>query len=55
VTLYRRLTAFTSLLMIGIGIAMLVITATRGGGIGYVLGLLFVGLGAGRLYLMRRR
>jgi hypothetical protein len=34
---------------------MLVITVGRGGGIGYVIGLLFLGLGAGRLYLLLRR
>jgi hypothetical protein len=55
VTLYRRLTMLTSLLMVGIGVAMLVITVGRGGGIGYVIGLLFLGLGAGRLYLLLRR
>jgi hypothetical protein len=55
VSLYRRLTAGTSLLMVGIGVAMLVITARGGGGIGYLLGALFVGLGLGRLYLLRRR
>ena len=54
-TLYRRLTALTSLLMVAIGVAMLVITARGGGGVGYVIGLLFVGLGAGRLFLLLRR
>ena len=30
-------------------------TARKGGGIGYVLGLLFLALGVGRLYLLSRR
>jgi hypothetical protein len=41
---------------IGIGIALVVVTAANGGGaVGYVLGVLFVALGVGRLYLLRRR
>lgn len=41
---------------IGLGLAILVETAALGGGsTGYVLGLLFVGLGVGRIYLLRRR
>ena len=39
---------------IGIGIALLVVTAVRGGGIGFVLGALFVAVGAGRLYVLLR-
>jgi hypothetical protein len=39
-----------------IGIALLVVTAAQGGGaIGFVLGALFIGLGAGRFTLERRR
>ncbi len=41
---------------IGIGIALIVVTAANGGGaVGYVLGVLFAALGVGRLYLLRRR
>jgi hypothetical protein len=41
---------------IGLGIAIFVETAALGGGtLGYVLGVLFVCLGVGRLYLLRRR
>jgi hypothetical protein len=41
---------------VGLGVALLVETVVVGGGTaGYVLGLLFVGLGLGRLYLLRRR
>jgi hypothetical protein len=43
------------LLAIGLGIALIVETAIYGGGVGYLIGLLFVALGAGRLYLLRRR
>jgi len=45
-----------ALAFLGIGIALLVVTAANGGGaVGYLLGLLFVGLGIGRLYLLRLR
>jgi hypothetical protein len=39
-----------------IGIALLVVTAAQGGGtVGFVLGALFIALGAGRFTLERRR
>ena len=41
-------------LFVALGIALLVQTARAGGGIGYALGLLFIALGVGRLYLQRR-
>jgi hypothetical protein len=41
---------------IGLGIALLAETVVQGGGsVGYVLGVLFVALGIGRLFLLRRR
>jgi hypothetical protein len=44
------------LIAVGLGIALLVETAVLGGGsTGYLLGTLFVALGLGRLYLLRRR
>jgi hypothetical protein len=52
---YRAATAVFGLVAIGIGIAILVQTARLGGGLGYVIGVLFVALGAGRLYLLWRR
>ena len=53
---YKRSVVVFGVIAIGLGIALLVETAAVGGGtVGYVLGLLFVGLGAGRLYLARRR
>ncbi len=52
---YRTLVGLLALTMIGLGLIMLSITVARGGGVGILLGLLFVVAGAGRLYLMRRR
>ena len=52
---YRGLTAVFGVVAIGLGIAILVETAIVGGGVGYLIGVLFVALGAGRLYLLRRR
>ena len=54
--LYRHSLAAFALLFIGIGIALLVVTAAHGGGtFGYLMGVLFVALGIGRLYLLRAR
>jgi hypothetical protein len=45
-----------ALAFIGIGIALLVVTTLRGGAaFGYLMGVLFVALGIGRLYLLRAR
>jgi hypothetical protein len=52
---YREVAGAFGLVAIGIGIALIVRTAMEGGGVGIVLGLLFIALGAGRLYLLRRR
>ena len=52
----RRFVVVFGLIVIVLGIAILAETAAQGGGTtGYVLGALFVGLGVGRLYLLRRR
>jgi hypothetical protein len=53
--MYRGAIATFGWLAIGLGIALIVETAVYGGGVGYLLGLLFVALGVGRLYLLRRR
>ena len=54
--LHRRSVFVFGLISIGLGIALLAETIAIGGGsTGYVLGVLFVGLGVGRLYLLRRR
>jgi hypothetical protein len=53
--MYRSLTRLTALLMVALGLTMLVVTAWHGGGVGILLGVLFVLAGAGRLWLLRRR
>jgi hypothetical protein len=54
--LLRSANAVFAVTFIGIGIALVVVTAANGGGaVGYVLGVLFAALGAGRLYLLRHR
>jgi hypothetical protein len=53
---YKRSVVVFGVIAVGLGVALLVETVVVGGGTaGYVLGLLFVGLGLGRLYLLRRR
>jgi hypothetical protein len=52
---YRALVTIFGVLAIALGVAIVVETAIYGGGVGYVLGLLFVALGAGRLYLLHRK
>jgi hypothetical protein len=53
---YKRSVLAFGLIAIGLGIALLVETTVEGGGTtGYILGVLFIALGVGRLYLLRRR
>ena len=53
---HRRSIVVFGLVAIGLGIALLAETVAIGGGsTGYLLGVLFVALGMGRLYLLRRR
>jgi hypothetical protein len=53
---HRRSIVVFGLVAIGLGIALLAETIAIGGGsTGYLLGVLFVALGIGRLYLLRRR
>jgi hypothetical protein len=53
---YRRVVVGSSLAFIGIGIALLVVTALHGGGVvGFVMGGLFVALGVARITLERKR
>jgi hypothetical protein len=52
---HRVGTTVFGLAFVGIGLAMLVVTAIHGGGVvGFLVGVLFVAAGAGRLYLLRR-
>jgi hypothetical protein len=49
------MTQLLSLVMIGLGVALIARTLTAGGGqVGILVGLLFIGLGAGRFYLSRK-
>jgi hypothetical protein len=51
---YRTATLFFAALTIALGVALVVATLAQGsGGIGLLLGLLFVAAGAGRLYIAR--
>jgi hypothetical protein len=52
---YRSFVTIFGVVAIGLGIALLVQTARVGGSTGYLIGALFIGLGAGRLYLLYRR
>ncbi len=54
VTAYRGALVTFALVFVALGIVMTVVTAARGGGLGLVLGPLFVALGVGRLTLLRR-
>ena len=54
---YRGATRVFAAIIVGFGVAMVAITLARGGGIaatGLWIGLFFVALGAGRLYLSVR-
>ena len=52
--LYRAATAAFAVAFLGIGVALVVVTAIgAGGATGYLIGALFAALGAGRLYLLR--
>ena len=54
-TAYKRVVILLALCFVGIGVAMISVTAAHGGGVGYLLGALFVAAGVGRVYLLRRR
>jgi len=52
---YRGAVAVLALTFVGIGIALLAVTAAHGGGVlGFLLGGLFIALGVGRLTLLAR-
>ena len=54
---YRAVTRLFAVVIVGFGLAILIVTLANGGGplsLGVLLGLVFVGLGAGRLYLALR-
>jgi hypothetical protein len=54
---YQLAVRIFSVTIIGFGVAILIVTLARGGGplaVGVLFGLLFIALGAGRLWLSRR-
>ena len=54
--LYSWAVVAFAVVFVGIGIALLAVTAAQGGGVvGFLLGGLFVALGVGRLTLERKR
>ena len=53
--MYRTLTRVSASLLVALGVTMFVVTLWHGGGVGLVLGSLFVAAGAGRLWLLRRK
>ena len=53
--MYRTLTRVTAALMIVLGVTMVAVTAWHGGGVGLLLGALFIAAGAARFWLLRRR
>lgn len=53
--MYRWTVVVFAAVLIVLGFALAVQTARAGGGLGYVLAALFVGLGIGRIYLLRSR
>jgi len=53
--IYRNMVTVMALVMMLLGVAMIVITLTRGFGVGLLLGALFVAAGAGRLWMLRGR
>ena len=54
-TVYRGAIAVLAVTFIGIGVALLAVTAAHGGGVlGFLLGGLFIALGVGRLTLLLR-
>lgn len=53
---YRLSVVVFALTFVGLGIALVAVTAAQGGGVlGFVLGALFIALGAGRITLLRRK
>jgi hypothetical protein len=51
---YRGLVVGLAVVFVALGVALVAVTAARGGGAGYLYGALFVALGAARLWLLRR-
>jgi hypothetical protein len=55
VSFYRSAVVVLAVAFVGIGVALLAVTAAEGGGVlGFLLGGLFIALGVGRLTLLFR-
>lgn len=52
---YREVTRALAVATMLVGVGLIVVTARHGGGVGYLIGALFVLAGAGRLWLVSRR
>jgi hypothetical protein len=52
-TYYRSSIVVLSAVFIALGVTMVAVTLVRGGGVGVILGGLFVALGVGRLLMLR--
>ena len=53
---YRLMSGLLALVATGVGLALIAVTAARGGGsTGFVIGALFTMLGSMRLYLLLKR
>jgi hypothetical protein len=55
VSVYRGMATLLAATTALLGVAMLAFTLAHGGGVGILLGLAFIGVGVGRLYLLRRK
>jgi hypothetical protein len=53
VRLHRGATRLLAVVTMALGVALIATTVVHGGGIGILIGLLFLVAGAGRLYLSR--
>jgi hypothetical protein len=54
---YRAVTRLFAVVILGFGLTIMIVTIANGGGpisTGFLLGLVFTGLGVGRLYLSLR-
>ena len=54
-TFYYRAVQLIAAVFIGLGVTLVIVTLTSGGGVGVILGVLFVALGIGRLLMLRRK
>ncbi len=53
--MYRNAVLMLAALTVALGAAILIVTIARGGGVGLLLGVLFIAAGSLRIWLIRRR